>query len=567
VASQSDIDRLIELGLNRYGAGDVDGALLVWEEALAIDHDNPQANSYVDYVRLNYELLTSAEPEVTDEQGFAISEEPEYQIEIEAGDLHGAEAAPGKPEDLDEGWSTSDDDASPPSTPGDNFEDATREYRNANPRPSSAPPASDFAAEPSTSEFQQSEVTGGFQPEPTPISFANQETEVRKRDFGFVKPQAAPQPVQDKPSSPLSFGSAPTQELGAALEKPGERNPFAGVSLDDNRAPTQEIPVGAKGVTREMPAPARPPARRDAEALSQAEVMLPHAPTQDFQGAPRVDISAPTRELGLRPPGRPLANPPEMKRPGFTPGLGPEMARPGFTPGLGPEMERPGFTPGLGPEMERPGFTPGLGPEMERPGFTPGLGDDEDAPTKQSDVRAIREAASKRSGTAPAAEGTRHDIVLPFDPIDARTAQILDEVDEGAPPDEPREEQTRRRISALMQRAIDYNARGETDKAVAAADLALSEDPNSALGQKLITRNRDTIMQIFQSFIGDLERMPQLARPLHELSNAPISPRAAFLLSRIDGTLTIDELLDVSGMPRMEAYRHICQLFLRGILR
>ena len=83
----------------------------------------------------------------------------------------------------------------------------------------------------------------------------------------------------------------------------------------------------------------------------------------------------------------------------------------------------------------------------------------------------------------------------------------------------------------------------------------------------LVTRNKDTIMQIFQAFIGDLERMPQLARPLHELANAPISPRAAFLLSRIDGTLTIDELLDVSGMPRLEAYRHLCQLFLRGILR
>ena len=64
-----------------------------------------------------------------------------------------------------------------------------------------------------------------------------------------------------------------------------------------------------------------------------------------------------------------------------------------------------------------------------------------------------------------------------------------------------------------------------------------------------------------------MDRQPQLAKPLHELQNAPISPRAAFLLSRIDGTLTVDELLDVSGMPRMEAYRHLCQLILRGILR
>jgi hypothetical protein len=41
----SDIDRLIEEGLDRYGTGDLDGALLRWEEALALDPDNEQANS------------------------------------------------------------------------------------------------------------------------------------------------------------------------------------------------------------------------------------------------------------------------------------------------------------------------------------------------------------------------------------------------------------------------------------------------------------------------------------------------------------------------------------------
>ena len=53
MASQSDIERLIDMGLNRSGSGDIDGALLVWEQALAIDPDNAQANSYVEYVRLN----------------------------------------------------------------------------------------------------------------------------------------------------------------------------------------------------------------------------------------------------------------------------------------------------------------------------------------------------------------------------------------------------------------------------------------------------------------------------------------------------------------------------------
>src|SRR5207237_5473842 len=136
----------------------------------------------------------------------------------------------------------------------------------------------------------------------------------------------------------------------------------------------------------------------------------------------------------------------------------------------------------------------------------------------------------------------------------------LDEVDQGSPTNEAKDDRTRRRITALLDRAADWHRQGELDKAVNAVDLALGEDPNSALAQKLIHRNRDTIMTVFQAFLGDLQRTPVLARPLHELGKMSIHPRAAFLLSRIDGTLSIDETLDVSGMPRLEAYRYLCQL-------
>jgi hypothetical protein len=154
-----------------------------------------------------------------------------------------------------------------------------------------------------------------------------------------------------------------------------------------------------------------------------------------------------------------------------------------------------------------------------------------------------------------------------MDPIDARSAEILEDVDRSAPENETREDRTRRRITALLERATEWGRAAELERSVAAVDLALSEAPNSALGQKLIQRNRDAILNAFQNFLGDLQRTPALARPLHELASAPISPRAAFLLSRVDGTLSLDEILDVSGMPRLEAYRYLCQLFLRGILR
>nr|MDQ3369193.1 hypothetical protein [Myxococcota bacterium] len=192
------------------------------------------------------------------------------------------------------------------------------------------------------------------------------------------------------------------------------------------------------------------------------------------------------------------------------------------------------------------------------------------APTRDLGLRDQDPARRARRPGSVESDGTSADIVLSFDPIAARAAQILDDIDDERPEGaqhEPKEDQTRRRITSLFDQAGTWSREGDLERAVAAVDLALSEDPNSALAQKLIHRNRDTMMTVFQAYLGDLQRQPQLARPLHELASAPISPRAAFLLSRVDGQLSIDEILDVCGMPRLEAYRYLCQLFLRGILR
>lgn len=591
----------------------------MWEEALAIDPSNKQASSYVDYVRLHVELLGSEPAVATPEEApFGIEEDPEYQIELTPGQLPARESQPVlAPDDLDGGWFEDEvathaaasrastvpydggeppplelaADESPtldiepeihierppldmepeiqidqppleiedqpsleleadlPPMPELSFDLATREYYGTPTPPVVNAELSDFAdvgtqggtreylgrrdpaaptlarpGEGHPADFAHEEYTGGFTSEGSSLGFSRLQTEIRKRDLGFVQPlaseQTGEQPMQEGTSSDhaqtmerASFaGSEPAasdpdeDELLATLPNPRRPNPQLDVSQE-----TQDIPIvpTTKVVTRELPEAQRRPAKRETADVSQAEMVLASAKTQDFKV--RIDITAPTRDLGIRPP-------------------------------------------------------PSSKSDV-----------DDEAVTKQSDVRAIREAASRKEGVAPAApapaptepdpEGTHSDVGLAFDPIDARAAEILEEVDAGAPPDEPRDDQTRRRIAALLERAVQWNAIGETEKAVAAVDLAMSEDPNSALGQKLITRNRETITNVFQGYLGDLERMPQLARPLHELQDAPISPRAAFLLSRIDGTLTLDELLDVSGMPRVEALRHLCQLYLRGILR
>lgn len=552
----SDIDQLIEEGLTLYGQGDLDGALLAWEKALAADPENAQANSYVDYVRQNYDLLTGQTQGSDVEAPFGIEDEP-YQIEIEIRETEELPPAKRATSDVDEGWFMDDDESPPKRTleleadepPAVSFEDETREYQSGGRAGSkSNPPAT---------EFHEFELTPG------PVSgFSSQPTNLRERETGFVKPTAARSPAP-----------APAPDLGRWSPGGEPIDPFSTMSMPKlTNMPAEASPASSiASISLSYDEPAAPP--ETSELITSLPTPTPRdAPTRDLtpQAVLPVDAAGNSRTGTADLP--PVIRPPAITD-------APPIALPGT---LTRDVRTRDFdAQPTNPTLPKPSATPTRELRPSELSF----GQIVSAPTRDLGIRPLGVtgtatlpdeatlAARREAPTTPpmglpsVGEGTRADVILPFDPIDARTAQILDEIDDGAPPVEAKEDKTRRRITTLFEKALAWSQSGELDKAVAAIDLALSEDPNSALGQKLIHRHRDQMLGVFQAFLGDLQRQPVLARPLHELASAPISPRAAFLLSRIDGTLSMDELLDVSGMPRIEAYRYLCQLFLRGILK
>jgi hypothetical protein len=542
----SEVDRLIEEGLGRYGSGDVDGALAVWEQALALDPDNAQAQSYVDYARANYQLLTTGGPDVDDGAPFGIDEDPEYQIEVSPGALSARDDAPIYLDPHDTGWGVDDEpisiapimrsleiEADEPPLGGMPFDDATREF---------------LPGPPAISIPLATEDDGGFTREESTQGFSTQVTGVKKRDHGFVQATELKVTLRTPTGAIPALAHAETVELSRE-SAPAELPPppaTPAAATTPARKKTRDMASGS------MPALARPVETRE-DVVTAALPPLPRS-------AGSIDEAV----LELGNGGGPQPGPALPKGGAVTVDL--PNAR-GTTRDFPLKPRPPAGAPAPGESSERPtvdevGLTSAPTRDL---GLRPGEPPPGPAQPKESEAPRARDAS--RSLIEMHAEGTRHDIVLPFDPIDARSAQILEEVDVDAPANEAKEDRVRRRITRLLERAAVWNLDGEYDKAVTAADLALSEDPNSALAQKLVHRNREAIQSTFQNFLGDLQRQPQLARPLHELSTAPISPRAAFLLSRIDGSLSIDEILDVSGMPRVEAYRHLCQLFLRNILR
>ncbi len=307
----ADLDRLIDEGLSRYGSGDLDGALEAWEEALAIDPDNPQANSYVDYVRQNYDILATDGGAVisdSDHVPFAIESEPEYTIEIFEGEVGTASSAPSLEDSDEHGWFIDDDDphtvrvgrvpsgdvaprmveieADEPPQPGISFEDTTREYHNQK------PPTDEFADESS------------FRAEATPLGFGTQETEIKKRNTGFV------QPVPRTPTTNLP------------LPSPGGEPPAAVAEMHVRlRTPSSMPPPSKKSESPADPGRAAPPeaVRRTIDPADAGRAAPPEAvrrtidPADAGRAAPpeavrRTIDPAPLEPASTPPPPPPAAD-------------------------------------------------------------------------------------------------------------------------------------------------------------------------------------------------------------------------------------------------------------------
>jgi len=182
----------------------------------------------------------------------------------------------------------------------------------------------------------------------------------------------------------------------------------------------------------------------------------------------------------------------------------------------------------------------------------------DDAPTQQ------RARLDQLRAFAP--EETRADAVLRFDPVVARAAEVLDDIERGVPADAPATDRAVLRVNALIARAGRWLAIGELEKAVMAAELALREDAGDERVVLALVRGQPVLAGVFEAYLGDRDRPLVLGRPLSELAELRLDQRAAFLLSRVDGSLTIDQLLDTAAIPRFEACRSLCRLALRKMI-
>ncbi|MCE9575941.1 MAG: hypothetical protein K8W52_22510 [Deltaproteobacteria bacterium] len=394
-------------------------------------------------------------------------------------------------------------------------------------------------------------------------STADETAELKDRHMGFVRAAADRPPGPGAWAAPepatadlkVRFRPQMLQPVLAPSLEPAVGDAIADIDLpeppskaDLRNTATIDLPKTPTGELVKPPRPARlTPVSRPATAPVQVAVDRPAAATLDLPAPPGgLDLDAPADdERTIERNAWARARPPTPS--GAALELDLDL---GGSSSIAPPVitEEPLHEP-----VRRAAPTRELAQGTGRPGAPAG-----------------RSTRPRMSSPTPATAPPAAPSIVPFRATAAPTLPpthaLLTESDRAAPPDEPADDRVRRRIGALVDRAAAATKEGRHRDAVIAVDLALTIEPDSAVAQKLVHRSRDQIMGAYTGFLGDLQARPALAVPMHEVARQPLDTRAAFLLSRVDGTLTLDELLDVSGMPRLEALRHLANLVALGIL-
>jgi hypothetical protein len=133
-----------------------------------------------------------------------------------------------------------------------------------------------------------------------------------------------------------------------------------------------------------------------------------------------------------------------------------------------------------------------------------------------------------------------------------------------SPPSAP--EITERMIEDPAHEMRDRFSLGDYTGALEMSELILAEDPGNLEAAECGENCRSVLESMYVARLGPLERVPIVVVPRAQMRWLSMDHRAGFILSLIDGSSTVEMILDVSGMPKLDALRILLELVQQKIV-
>lgn len=252
------------------------------------------------------------------------------------------------------------------------------------------------------------------------------------------------------------------------------------------------------------------------------------------------------------------------REPSVPPEPGSEVQATSSRPRADASAEEPASGPFHGALTEA-GFDEGLPlvhPDLDTAPANLGAAQKKTVPAREGPREAVRRTGPAFTGHSAADRPAHEDRITPLG-LDLDVVSAFAEVSDGA------EDEHSRPTSPgdpLIGEARDRYATGDYSGALVVAEGILATDPENVQARRYADNCRQVLEQMFTAKLGPLDQRPRVALTGDRLRWLSLDHRAGFLLSLIDGSSTVEELLDISGMPRFEALRTLCELLEQNVI-
>jgi hypothetical protein len=142
----------------------------------------------------------------------------------------------------------------------------------------------------------------------------------------------------------------------------------------------------------------------------------------------------------------------------------------------------------------------------------------------------------------------------------------------GAPPDELRfgaasepasiEPIEDARVTPIRERFD----RGDFAGALLRAEALLEEQPGHAGAKAFVQKCQERVKEMYIARLGSCDSVLHVVMSRDKIQDLAFDHRGGFLISLIDGVATVDDVLDISGMPQLEALRLLFELQQEGVI-
>ncbi|MBN2493881.1 MAG: hypothetical protein JXR96_04755 [Deltaproteobacteria bacterium] len=361
-----------------------------------------------------------------------------------------------------------------------------------------------------------------------------------------------PPPTPDESQAGPPVRTKREQERFIAPSKPAIHIQNWGSLYDFGRGSKSEP---AKAPAHAAPAPDPETDFKLPESAVDLVVAPPARPPAETPPAPAGAPEPPARQVSgwsgwsgevTEPGGDAFAGPPS--EPAFTPGsLPPETAATQST--LPPHPSVPAHGTPAGPRDLRAPISgmpvaPRFGAGEGTPGKPPAGGRPEPAPA----------AAGERATPAP-----RIDPVPPFVEASGKAPASAGVLDLVAGQDDERSPASHRGES-LLKGARDMLELDDFSGAFELLKKIVDEEPDNEQARDLFQEASQKLERLYRYKLGDMRRVPNMRMSGDEVIWLNLDHRAGFLLSMVDGQMSLEDILSVCGLEPLEGMGILVQL-------